>query len=122
MAAGQHKALKVVGPQAVTEAVRPDVDRLHAALMGSSVNIGLLLLFDRWTIMILRSAFLGARHFDKFQKSLDVPKQTLSLRLKELIKNGILCTQPQMSTPSRLQYRLTKKGLALYPMLLMSWV
>ena len=122
MAAGQHQALKVVDLHAMTEPVLPDVDRLHAALMGSSVNIGLLLLYDRWTIMILRSAFLGVRHFDKFQKSLEVPKQTLSLRLKELIKSGILRAQPQISVSSRLQYRLTKKGLALYPMLLMSWV
>ncbi|MGM7343350.1 winged helix-turn-helix transcriptional regulator, partial [Acinetobacter baumannii] len=33
---------------------------------------------DRWTMLILRNAFMGIRRFDDFQKSLGVTRHVLS--------------------------------------------
>jgi DNA-binding HxlR family transcriptional regulator len=71
---------------------------------------------------IIRSAFLGARQFDQFLQHLDVPKQTLSTRLKELTALGVLAPRPYQSNPVRLAYRLSPTGLALYPNALASWL
>ena len=83
-------------------------------LHDSSLNRALDVLGDWWTQRILRESFLGVRHFDVFQRHLDIPRQTLSVRLKELVTNGILASADA-------QYRLTPRGLALYPWALMIW-
>lgn len=102
-------------------AARPELERLREAIHGSSLNQGLLLLGDRWTLSILRAAFLGTRQFEQFRAQLDIPRQTLSQRLKQLVQAGILSGQPYQLKPLRHAYRLTPKGLALYPNVLMSW-
>ena len=43
-----------------------------------------------WSILILREAFLGARRFDDFQKTLDIAANTLTKRLNGLVGAGIL--------------------------------
>ena len=83
-------------------------------LRGTSLNRALDAIGDWWTQRILRESFLGVRNFDEFQSNLDIPRQTLSQRLKELVANDIL-------DASRGGYRLTPRGLALYPWALMIW-
>jgi len=98
-----------------------DLDRLRDAIIGSPLNHGLHLIGDRWSLSVIRAAFLGARQFEQFRQQLDIPKQTLSQRLKELVRLEILSPHPYQTNPVRLDYRLTDKGRALYPNVLMSW-
>ncbi len=37
---------------------------------------------DRWTMLIIRNAFMGMRRFDDFQQHLGVTRHVLSDRLK----------------------------------------
>ena len=37
---------------------------------------------ERWTLLILRDAFHGARRFDDFQRSLGIARNVLTARLK----------------------------------------
>jgi DNA-binding HxlR family transcriptional regulator len=76
-----------------------------------------------WTILILRDAFRGLRRFDEFQASLGIARNLLSRRLKRLVDAGILDKRPYSTRPLRHEYRLTGKGRALHPvlMLLMAW-
>jgi DNA-binding HxlR family transcriptional regulator len=76
-----------------------------------------------WTILILRDAFRGMRRFDEFQASLGIARNLLSRRLKRLVDAGILEKRPYSERPLRHEYRLTEKGRALHPvlMLLMAW-
>jgi len=83
-------------------------------LRGTSLNRALDVLGDWWTQRILRESFLGVRQFDAFQRHLAIPRQTLSVRLKGLVAHGIL-------DASAGDYRLTPRGLALYPWALMIW-
>lgn len=45
---------------------------------------------DRWTMLILRDAFLRIRKFEDFQKDSGISRQRLSERLKELVDEGVL--------------------------------
>ena len=83
-------------------------------LRDSSLNRALDVLGDWWTQRILRESFLGVRQFDVFQRHLGIPRQTLSVRLRSLVDDAILDSTAE-------GYRLTKKGLALYPWALMIW-
>ena len=78
---------------------------------------------DRWTILIIRNAFLGIRRFDDFQAQLDVTRHLLTDRLGQLVDEGILYKSPYQEKPIRYEYRLTPKGKELYPVLmtLVSW-
>ena len=74
---------------------------------------------DRWTLIVLRQAFRGVRRFDEFQSSLGISRPLLADRLARLVQAGILERRPYLSDQRpRQEYRLTKKGLDLYPVLM----
>lgn len=83
------------------------------------------LLGERWTILVLREAFSGIRRFDDIQERTGAPRQVLSARLAHLVENGILRRVPyqEPGQRQRYEYRLTGKGLDLYPVLvgLLQW-
>lgn len=78
---------------------------------------------DRWTMLVVRDAFLGVRRFDDFQDRLGVARNILSDRLGRLVDEGILEKRPYQERPQRFEYRLTKKGRDLFPVMiaLMKW-
>ncbi|MDJ0752273.1 MAG: helix-turn-helix domain-containing protein [Ardenticatenaceae bacterium] len=88
-----------------------------------SIARTLSIIGDRWTLLILRNAFLGMRRFDDFQRQLDVTRHLLTDRLNLLHDHGILHKVPYQERPTRHEYRLTAKGKELYPiiMTLVQW-
>jgi len=78
---------------------------------------------DRWTMLILRDAFLRIRKFEDYQKDLGISRQRLSDRLKKLVDEGVLEKHQYQAAPPRYDYRLTQKGLDLYPvvMAMVNW-
>lgn len=73
---------------------------------------------DRWTLLVLREAFLRVRRFDDFQKRLGIARRVLTERLALLVEEGVLEKRPYQDRPVRHEYRLTQKGLDLYPALI----
>src|SRR5437870_12946221 len=65
---------------------------------------------ERWTLLIVRDAFLGLRRFDQFQDSLGIARNVLSDRLNRLVEEGILQRVLYSERPERYEYRLTAKG------------
>jgi DNA-binding HxlR family transcriptional regulator len=78
---------------------------------------------DRWTMLIIRNVFLGMRRFDDFQSDLGIARNVLSDRLARLVDEGILERHPYQQRPERFEYRLTEKGIDLWPVMvsLMKW-
>lgn len=78
---------------------------------------------DRWTMLVIRDAFLGVRRFDDFQRGLGVARNVLSDRLTRLCDDGVLRRRRYQQRPDRFEYQLTEKGLDLWPVLvsLLSW-
>lgn len=83
-----------------------------------SVARSLAVIGDRWTLMILRDCFLGVRRFDEFQARLGVSRSIVADRLKLLVEEGVLSRQAYETRPLRHEYRLSQKGLELYPVLM----
>jgi len=83
-----------------------------------SVARALSVVGERWTLLILRDAFLGTRRFDQFQSNLGITRHRLSERLGKLVDQGVLVKVPYHKRPLRHEYRLTRKGLSLYPVLM----
>src|SRR5208337_5149640 len=73
---------------------------------------------DRWTLLILRDCFLRVRRFEDFQERLGITRPILASRLKKLVDEFVLTKVPSQQRPVRYEYRLTPKGLDLYPIAL----
>jgi DNA-binding HxlR family transcriptional regulator len=77
------------------------------------------LLGDRWTLVILRQAFMGTKRFEDFQSALGISRSLLSERLGRLVDAGVLRREPYKdAVRTRERYRLTEMGLDLYPVLM----
>lgn len=73
---------------------------------------------DKWTLLIIRDAFRRVRRFSEFHQSLGIPKHRLSDRLNKLVDAGILKKVLYDEKRARYEYRLTPKGLDLFPVLM----
>src|SRR5438105_4427720 len=73
---------------------------------------------DWWSMLILRTAFMGIRRFQDFQERLEIAPNTLSRRLETLIEHDLLSRRVYSERPPREEYELTPKGLDFMPVLL----
>lgn len=91
--------------------------------MKCSVARTLSVIGDRWTLLIVRDSFLGLRRFEDFQRDLRMTRHRLAARLGKLVDQGILDRVPYHDRPRRFEYRLTEKGIDLYPVVvaLLRW-
>lgn len=73
--------------------------------------------------MVLREAFFGVHRFDGFVRNLDISRNVLIKRLNHLVDHGIFERHLYQTRPDRYEYRLTDKGLDMYPIFLslMRW-
>ena len=76
---------------------------------------------DRWSLLVMRDAFLGVRRFEEFRRRTGATPRTLSTRLAALERHGILHRVPAREGARRLEYHLTAKGLGLHPVALCMW-
>jgi DNA-binding HxlR family transcriptional regulator len=98
---------------------------LRADYTGQDCSIArtLELIGERWTILILRDVFLGTYRFEELQRGLGVARNVLQTRLERLVDEGILRRVQYQERPPRHEYRLTRKGTDLWPVLvaLLKW-
>ena len=96
------------------------LDRSRCSVAGTLGVVG-----EKWSLLVLREAFLGVRRFADFQRILGAPRAVLTDRLATLVDQGILRRVPYQAEGERQrqEYRLTPKGIDLYPVLvaLMEW-
>lgn len=95
-------------------------DRSRCSVAGTLAVVG-----EKWSLLVLREAFLGVRRFADFQRVLGAPRAVLTDRLNTLVEQGILRRVPYQAEGERQrhEYRLTQKGVDLHPVLvaLMRW-
>lgn len=95
-----------------------EIGQLQCSVAQASVVFG-----DRWSLIILSDLFLGVRRFDDFHRRLGLSRTTLTNRLKVLEDHGVVERRIYQQAPNRYEYRLTRKGVDLFPVIsaLVSW-
>jgi DNA-binding HxlR family transcriptional regulator len=83
-----------------------------------SIARALAVVGERWTLLVLREVSLGNRRFDGIRSELGVATNVLSARLATLTDEGIVERRRYSEHPERFEYRLTRKGADLQPILL----
>ena len=79
----------------------------EVAKLDCSIAKTLAVVGDRWTLLVLRDAFLGNRRFEQFQSSLGLTRHRLADRLAKLVRHGVLRRERYQDRPPRFEYRLT---------------
>lgn len=80
---------------------------------SKSLDSALELLGTKWTLPIVAALLVDKNRFNEIQRECEVCPRTLSARLDELEKSGIVRKQYEGGNPAKVEYSLTKKGEAL---------
>ena len=92
--------------------------KLPSNLPACPVEVTLLLLSNKWTILILRDLFIGTKRFGELKKSLNgVSQKVLTANLRSLEEKGIIEREVFPEVPPRVEYRLTDLGKTLDPII-----
>lgn len=83
-----------------------------------SIARALSVVGDRWTLLLLREAFLGANRFEEYRENTGAARHLVADRLKLLVDHGVLDRVRYSDRPARFEYTLTDKGNGLYPVIL----
>jgi DNA-binding HxlR family transcriptional regulator len=87
---------------------------------ANSVARALVHIGDRWSLLIVGTAFQGVRRFDEWHKGIGIASNILASRLNRLVNNGCLEKLPA-EDGNRFIYHLTDMGRELFPTALMFW-
>ena len=81
------------------------------------------LIGNRWSASALAAAFLGARRFTDMLVMMGAPPTIVSDRLRTFCQMGVLETVVTKAGSGRVEYRLTDKGRAFFPhvMVMLDW-
>ena len=93
--------------------IQSDTAHRHCSVARALDIVG-----DAWSFLVLREPFFHVYRFDAIQGYLGVARNVLAARLNHLVDHDVLERVRYLERPPRYDYRLTKKGLALYPALL----
>ncbi len=100
-------------------ASRP-LDPFHCSIVGTMEALG-----DTWSILVLRELFYGVHRFNDMRTELGISRSVLTDRLTRLVDLGVVKAVPyqEPGDRARKEYRLTRKGVALLPVMisLMEW-
>ncbi|WP_027415926.1 winged helix-turn-helix transcriptional regulator [Aneurinibacillus terranovensis] len=90
---------------------------MNQSLLCPKFEKAMQILSKRWTGLIIYQLLSGPQRFCAIESALPISGRLLSERLKDLEQEGIVNRQIYPEVPVRIEYSLTKKGLALEPML-----
>ena len=87
-------------------------------LPACPVETTLLLIGDKWKVLILRDLMPGTKRFGELKKSIgSVSQKVLTAQLRDMEESGLLTRTVYAEVPPRVEYRLTDLGRSLGPIL-----
>jgi DNA-binding HxlR family transcriptional regulator len=90
----------------------------NKALPACPVETTLLMISDRWKVLILRDLMDGKKRFGELKKSIgSVTQKVLTSNLRDMEVDGLLTRKVYAEVPPRVEYALTETGYSLQPVL-----
>ena len=87
-------------------------------LPACPVETTLMLIGDKWKILILRDLMEGTKRFGELKKSIGtVSQKVLTAQLRDMEDKGLLTRKVYAEVPPRVEYTLTDTGYSLRPVL-----
>ena len=91
-------------------------------LPACPVETTLMLIGDKWKVLILRDLMDGTKRFGELKKSIGtVSQKVLTAQLRDMEEKGLLTRKVYAEVPPRVEYTLTEIGYSLKPILDSMW-
>ena len=91
-------------------------------LPACPVETTLMLIGDKWKVLILRDLMDGTKRFGELKKSIGtVSQKVLTAQLRDMEEKGLLNRKVYAEVPPRVEYTLTETGYSLKPVLDAMW-
>ena len=91
-------------------------------LPACPVETTLMLIGDKWKVLILRDLMPGTKRFKKKKKSIEhVSQKVLTAQLRDMEEKGLVNRKVYAEVPPRVEYSLTELGKSLKPILDAMW-
>lgn len=86
------------------------------------VETTLVLIGDKWKVLILRDLMPGTKRFGELKKSIgNVSQKVLTVQLRAMEESGLVHREVYAEVPPRVEYSLTELGKSLKPILDSMW-
>ncbi|WP_368234410.1 winged helix-turn-helix transcriptional regulator [Anaerotruncus rubiinfantis] len=87
-------------------------------LPACPVETTLMLISDRWKVLIIRDLLDGTKRFGELKKSIGhITQKVLTANLRDMEASGLLTRKVYAEVPPRVEYTLTETGYSLKPTL-----
>ena len=87
-------------------------------LPACPVETTLMLIGDKWKVLILRDLMDGTKRFGELKKAIGtVSQKVLTAQLRDMEDKGLLTRKVYAEVPPHVEYTLTETGYSLKPIL-----
>ncbi|MBN7773510.1 winged helix-turn-helix transcriptional regulator [Clostridium aminobutyricum] len=91
---------------------------MQKELPACPVETTLMLISDRWKVLILRDLLDGTKRFGELKKSIgSITQKVLTANLRSMEECDLLTRKVYAEVPPRVEYTLTETGYSLKPVL-----
>lgn len=91
---------------------------MEKTLPNCPVEITLMLISNRWKVLIIRELLYGTKRFGEIKKSVgNISQKVLTANLRSMEDSGLLTRKVYPEVPPRVEYTLTETGYSLKPIL-----
>lgn len=88
------------------------------ALPACPVETTLMLIGDKWKVLILRDLVGGTKRFGELKRSVGgISQKVLTAQLRDMEQKGLVSRKVYAEVPPRVEYTLTETGYSLRPIL-----
>ncbi len=95
---------------------------MENTLPACPVETTLMLISDKWKVLILRDLLSGTKRFSELKRSIgSVSQKVLTAQLRQMEASGLLSRTVYPEVPPRVEYTLTELGHSLKPVLDAMW-
>ena len=82
------------------------------------VETTLMMIGDKWKVLIIRELLPGTRRFNEIHRSIDgISQKVLTQKLREMESDNLLERRVYAEVPPKVEYSLTELGMTLRPIL-----
>lgn len=91
---------------------------MNKELPACPVETTLMLISNRWKVLIIRDLLSGTKRFGELKKSVgNISQKVLTSNLRSMEDDGLLMREIFPEVPPRVEYTLTETGYSLKPVL-----
>ena len=91
---------------------------MYNQMPACTVETTLMIIVDKWKLMILRDLMEGVKRFGQLKRSVgQVSQKVLTAQLRDMERMGLVTRTVYAEVPPRVEYALTETGYSLKPVL-----